>query len=47
VAASGAAAGATIAVVACPTGKDWITVHRLPDAPGAKPGATSGRHLLR
>src|SRR6185503_12817932 len=28
---SGAAAGVTIAVAACLTGKDWSKVHRLPD----------------
>jgi uncharacterized pyridoxal phosphate-dependent enzyme len=31
---SGAAAGVTIAVAACLTGKDWSKVHRLPDPPG-------------
>ena len=34
---SGAAAGVTIAVAACLTGKDWSKVHRLPDLPGEKP----------
>src|SRR5215831_3109485 len=33
---SGAAAGVTIAVAACLTGKDWSKVHRLPDLPGEK-----------
>jgi L-seryl-tRNA(Ser) seleniumtransferase len=32
---SGAAAGVTLAVAACLTGKDWGKVHRLPDLPGA------------
>src|SRR5688572_29654233 len=34
---SGAAAGVTLAVAACLTGKDWSKVHQLPDLPGDKP----------
>ena len=34
---SGAAAGVTLAVAACLTGKDWSKVHRVPDLPGEKP----------